>query len=237
MQAGAAAQQCRAPSRRSGGSGDEPPLPDLPAALAAAHAGVARAAPDNELVDLAETLVKAYQNSSDVLDLGTATQALEALSLLAAATEGDPYRGAVLLERGTLLEAIVRPEASQAALELGARLLQKQALPNVELTAGPGGSGYAARAAVKSQDAYTTSMQRWVIGRLLQVRAGRHCPAIPALWPAVRGGQVTHACMPARPYIVPSNGVQPCGPWVDPHQAPGCAQLQLGVSFTAAVCR
>lgn len=174
MQAGAAAQQCGAPNpRRRSGVDDDPLLPDLPTALAAAHAAVVRAAPDNELVDAAETLVKAYQNSSDALDLGAASKALEALALVAAATEGSPYRGAVLLERGNLLEVLVRPEAAQAALELGARLLQAQALPAVERAGGPGGEGYwAAQAAVKAQDVYTTSMQRWVIGRLLRVRAG-----------------------------------------------------------------
>ncbi|KAL4419928.1 hypothetical protein ABPG75_007026 [Micractinium tetrahymenae] len=168
--AGAGAQQCGAPGRRRRGGADDLPLPDLPTALAAANDAVARAAPDNELVDAGETLVQSYQNSSDVLDPGAAAQALEALSLVAAATEGAPYRGAVLLGRGTLLEVLVRPEASQSVLELGARLLQQQALPAVERAGGAGGAAYeAAKAAVKAQDGYTTSMQRWVIGRLLRV--------------------------------------------------------------------
>lgn len=203
LQAGAAAQQCGAPSRRRGGGAEEPPLPDLPTALAAAHAAVARAAPDNELVEAGEALVTAYQNGSDVLDLGAATQALEALALVEAATEGDAYRGAVLLERGNLLETLVRPEASQAALELAARLLQKQGLPEVQRAGGPGGAGYEpARAVVSAQDAYTTAMQRWVIGRLLRVRAARRRRRTPR-WACTALRHVAAACLHSCPPACP----------------------------------
>ncbi|PSC67312.1 TPR domain [Micractinium conductrix] len=160
--AAAAAQQCSA-GCGAGCQQRGPPLPDLPDALTAVHDKVRSRAADDQLVSVAEILFKSYRNTSDVLAPTAATPALEALALAAAAAEGAPYRGAILLERGKLLEVVVRPEAAQAALELAVALLQKQALPLVQ------GVDYAAAAeAISRQDDYTTSMQRWVMARLLE---------------------------------------------------------------------
>ena len=130
--AAAAAQQCSA-GCGAGCQQRGPPLPDLPDALTAVHDKVRSRAADDQLVSVAEILFKSYRNTSDVLAPTAATPALEALALAAAAAEGAPYRGAILLERGKLLEVVVRPEAAQAALELAVALLQKQALPLVQV--------------------------------------------------------------------------------------------------------
>jgi hypothetical protein len=156
VQAAAAAQCGAAPA----GS----PL-NVSTALAELQAAVrAPSTDDTKLVKAAEALNHAFRNRSTALPPGAADAGLEALAVAAAVADAAPYRGALLLERGVLLEHLARAGAALAALEAAVALLQRQALPTAEPPPPPDSAG----ADQRRQQRHTADLQVWVIAKLLQ---------------------------------------------------------------------
>lgn len=134
--------------------------PDVAAALAALQEAVGSAAADHKLVGAADALTAACTASGAALAPSTATAALEAVALAASIAVAPVFRGALILERGRLLEQLGRPQAAQAAVEAAVALLRRQPLP-------AGGAQLPA-------DAHVQGLQRWVAARLLRAARVLH---------------------------------------------------------------
>ncbi len=100
--------------------------------------------------------------------------ALEALALAASVAGAPVFRGALILERGRMLEQLGLRDAAAAAAEAALALLRRQALPG-------GGVPAAGSPGVRA-------LQRWVLGRLLRAARllhglGREAAAAEVLEP------------------------------------------------------
>lgn len=163
---GARAWQGQCGAQGGGAAADSPP-PDVPAELAKLQAAVRARAPDSELMGATERLTAEWSRANDSLPLAhpaLSAAALEALAVAGGLAEAAAYRGGLLVERGVLLQQLVRPEAALDALSAGAALLQHQLPHGTAAVATAAAAGPPAGAS----QAAALGMQRWAMQKLLK---------------------------------------------------------------------